>query len=78
VELLLKQLQQGDVPPEEMHAALLQVQQNALQIRDVLSQLRDITRAEVYQYAPGLEGIVLHDADSDTDTGMVRNPAELD
>lgn len=59
VELLLGQLEQGPVPPEEVRATLLQVRQDALQIRDVLNRLRDVTRAEVYQYAPGLEGIVL-------------------
>lgn len=66
MELLLGQLEQGPVPPEEVRATLLRVRQDALQIRDVLSRLRDVTHAEVYQYAPGLEGIVLQGEQPDT------------
>lgn len=59
VELLLSHLEKGPLPVEELRATLERVHQDARQIRSVLNQLRDISRAEVYPYAPGLEGIAL-------------------
>jgi CheY-like chemotaxis protein len=59
VELLLNQLEEGPIPEEELHLALPRIHENALQIRDVLSRLRDMPRPEVYEYAQGLEGFTL-------------------
>jgi CheY-like chemotaxis protein len=64
VELVLSQLPRGDISAEELRSSLERVQQDALQIRDVLSRLRDMSRPEVYEYAPGLEGISLEGEDS--------------
>ncbi len=61
VELLQSQLATGPVPPEELRSSLERVRQDARQIRDVLSRLRDMSRPEVYEYAPGLEGIALEE-----------------
>jgi CheY-like chemotaxis protein len=59
VEFLAGQLERGPIEEEVLRSALPRIHQNALQIRDVLSRLRDMSRPAVYEYAAGLEGISL-------------------
>lgn len=62
VEMLLRELQQRrPLDEDELRASLERVQQDALRIRDVLNLLREASRPEVYEYAPGLEGISLEE-----------------
>jgi DNA-binding response OmpR family regulator len=65
VELLLQELGREPVVEEELRFSLARVQRDALQIRDVLNRLREISRPEVYEYAPGLEGISLDEGDGE-------------
>jgi DNA-binding response OmpR family regulator len=65
VELLLQELGREPVVEEELRFSLARVQRDALQIRDVLNRLREISRPEVYEYAPGLEGISLDERDGE-------------
>jgi len=61
VELLLARVKK-DLPEHgELLSSLQRVHEDALRIRDVLNRLRDLSHAEVYQYAPGLEGIYLEE-----------------
>jgi len=59
VEFLLGQLEKGAVAEEVVRSALPRIHQNALQIRDVLTRLRDMSRPAIYEYAAGLEGFTL-------------------
>ncbi len=59
VELLLSESEQEGLDCEELRGTLERVHDDALKIRDVLRQLREISRPGVYRYAPGLEGISL-------------------
>lgn len=65
VELLLRQLDQGQVTAEELRAALPRIQRNAQQIRDVVGRLRAMARPQVYAYAEGLEGFALEEGDAE-------------
>lgn len=59
VELLQHRLDQGLLTEEEVRSALPRIHQNAEHIRDVLGQLRDMSKPAIYTYAPGLEGFAL-------------------
>jgi CheY-like chemotaxis protein len=65
VELLLGRLDQSQLTEEEIRSALSRVYQNAEHIRDVLGQLRAMSKAEVYTYATGLEGFALEQQEDD-------------
>lgn len=59
VELIQQQLEQGQLTTDDLRAALPRIRASAEHIRDVLSRLRDMSKAEVYAYATGLEGFTL-------------------
>jgi DNA-binding response OmpR family regulator len=66
VELLLNEVGRQPFAEEELRVSLERVQRDALHIRDVLNQLREISQPEVYEYAPGLEGISLDEGEEES------------
>jgi CheY-like chemotaxis protein len=67
VEVLLHELDQGRLPEDKLRSSLERMRADVLQIRDVLNRLREASRPETYEYAPGLEGISLEDEDKSTE-----------
>ncbi|MGC8874616.1 MAG: response regulator [Chloroflexia bacterium] len=61
-EALLREMEQDVVRPERLRTSLQRIREDAMQIRNVLQQLRNLPHAEAYEYAPGLEGISLDKA----------------
>ncbi|MBN1484247.1 MAG: response regulator [Chloroflexia bacterium] len=61
VEVLLHEMKRGQVYADRLELSLQRIQEDALRVRDVLRKLREIPTPETYEYAPGLEGIVLEE-----------------
>ncbi len=60
-EVLLRELEQDALTSERLRTSLERIREAATQIRSVLEQLRNLPQPEVYEYAPGLEGISLEE-----------------
>lgn len=60
-EVLLRELEGNALSPDQLRTSLERIREAAVQIRNVLEQLRNLPQPEVYEYAPGLEGISLEE-----------------
>lgn len=59
VEVTLRELEQDKIAESELRRSLNRIRDAAMRIRDVVSRLREVSHPDIYEYAPGLEGISL-------------------